>query len=356
MSVFGYEREVAEKRVGHISQLGGLKSYTLSDGRANGIRAVDFRTTRGLDFTVLLDRAMDISEARYRGMSLCYRCPAGDVAPAHYDSRGIEWLWTFFGGLVTTCGLTQAGAPNTDQGEELGLHGRISTAPAEKISFSEEWCGDRLLLRVSGLVREARLFGPCLEMHRTITAYGDGAGLSVRDVITNAGARRTPLMLLYHINLGFPLLDESSELIMPTAAAQPRDAEAEKGKADFAKMHPPVTGYAEKVYFHTMKPCTEGQVNVALINRRLGHGGIALRLRYRASELPCFTEWKMLGDREYTLGLEPGTCLPMGRSAERAAGRVIEMEVGQQVSAGFEIEVVEGAEAVEALAKEAAGT
>jgi hypothetical protein len=204
-------------------------------------------------------------------------------------------------------------------------------------------------------MREARLFGPGLEMRRTITAFGDGAGFALRDTITNAGARRTPCMLLYHINAGFPVLDAHSEFVVPTTKAQPRDAEAEKGKEDWAKMHSPVAGYAEKVYFHTMKPCKEGLVNVALINRKLGNGGVGLRLRYRQAELPCFTEWKMLGDREYTLGLEPGNCLPMGRAAERAAGRLVELEVGQQLTAGFEIEVVEGAQAIGKLVKEASG-
>ena len=349
MSIFGYARQEAEKRIGHLSQLGGLRSYTLNDGPARGVRAVDFRTTAGLEFTVLLDRAMDISEARYKGMSLCYRSLNGDVAPENYDPRGLEWLWTFFCGMLTTCGLSQAGAPNMDGTEDLGLHGRISTAPAEKVSASEEWSGDRLTLQVSGLMREARLFGPGLEMRRTITAFGDGAGLALRDTIINAGARRTPCMLLYHINAGFPLLDTHSELVVPSTKSQPRDAEAEKGKEDWARMHAPVTGYAEKVYFHTMKPCKEGRVNVALINRKLGNGGVGLRLRYRQNELPCFTEWKMLGDREYTLGLEPGNCLPMGRAAERAAGRLVELEVGQQLTAGFEMEVVEGVQAIEKL-------
>ena len=354
MSIFGHNHECVEKRTGHLSQVGGLKRYTLSDGRASGVRAVDFRTTRGLEFTVLLDRAMDISEARYQGMSLCYRTPAGDVAPSHYDPRGIEWLWTFSGGLLTTCGLTQAGAPCTDAGEELGLHGRISTAPAERVSYAETWQGDRPVLEVNGVMREARLFGPCLEMARTISAYGDGAGFVLRDTITNTGARRSPCMLLYHINTGFPLLDDHTELILPTTKVEPRDATAEAGKEDYAKMHAPVMGYAEKVYFHTMKACKEGFVTVAVINRRLG-GGLGLRLRYRASELPCFTEWKMLGDREYVLGIEPGNCLPMGRAAERAAGRLVELEVGRQITAGFEIEVVEGKQAIEKLAKEAAG-
>jgi len=352
MPIFGHSRESAVKRTGHPSQLGGLRPYTLTDGRANGIRGVDFRTTRGLEFTVLLDRAMDISEARYQGLSVCWRSPAGDVASPYYDPRGLEWLWTFFGGLLTTCGLSQAGAPCTDGGEDLGLHGRISTAPAEQVSLSETWMGDRPVLEVSGLMREARLFGPCLEMRRTISAYGDGAGFVLRDTITNTGARRTPCMLLYHINTGFPLLDDGTELVLPTTSVEPRDAAAEDGKADYAKMHAPVAGYAEKVYFHTMKACKEGCVTVALINRHLGDG-LGLRLRYRAAELPCFTEWKMLGDREYVLGLEPGNCLPMGRAAERAAGRLVELEVGAQITAGFEIEIYEGAAALDTIAKEA---
>jgi hypothetical protein len=317
-AMFGYDRSGVEKRTGHVSQIGGLKPYTLTDGRAAGIRAVDFRTTRGLEFTVLLDRGMDISEARYKGMSLCWRSCAGDVAPAYYDPRGLEWLWTFFGGLLTTCGLTQVGAPSTDEGEELGLHGRISCAPAEKVSYFEEWSGDGLEMKVSGVLREARLFGPHLEMYRTISAGGDGAGL-----------------------------------VLPTTKAEPRDAEAEKGKEDFAKIHAPVTGYQEKVYFHTMKAGDDGWVTAALINRRL-NGGVGLKLRYQSSELPCFTQWKMLGDREYVMGMEPGNCLPMGRAVERADGRLVILDVGQEINAGFELEVVEGEDALNSLAREAA--
>ena len=355
MSTFGYSRDETEKRIGHLSQIGGLKPYTLSEGRAAGTRAVDFRTTRGLEFTVLLDRGMDISEARYKGMSLCWRSSVGEAAPAFYDARGQEWLRVFFGGLLTTCGLTQVGPPGTDEGEELGLHGRISCAPAERVSLSEEWKGEHLELSVSGLLREAILFGSHLELHRTITARGDGAGFAVRDRIINAGARRTPLMLLYHINAGFPLLDEGAELILPTTCVAPRDEEAEKGREDYAKIHAPVSGYQEKVYFHTMQANDKGRVTCALINRRL-NGGLGMRLRYVGSELPCLTQWKMLGDREYVLGIEPGNCLPLGRSAERAAGRLVMLEVGQEVSAGFEIEVVEGKMALDALPREAALT
>jgi hypothetical protein len=353
MSVFGYHRKDTEKRIGHSSQIGGLKQYTLTDGRAAGIRAVDLRTTAGLELTVLLDRAMDVSEARYKGMSLCWRSPAGDVAPSYYDARGPAWLWTFFGGFLTTCGLTQVGPPNVDAEEELGLHGRISTAPAERVSVREEWDGDALALEVSGVVREARLFGPGLEMHRTIRTWSSSAGFTLRDRIVNAGARPAPLMLLYHINTGFPLLDEKAELVVPSLEAIPRDAEAEKGKEKWAELHAPVAGYAEKVYFHRTKPGADGVVTCALINPRLGRGGIGLRLRYLAKELPHLTQWKMLGDREYVLGIEPGNCKPIGRKAARAAGELVELDVGEEIEAGFEAEVVEGEAALDQLEREA---
>lgn len=347
-----YGREDVQKRISHPSQLGGLKAYELTEGRAAGVRAVDFRTTDGLEFTVLLDRAMDISEARYQGLSLCWRSPAGDAAPAFYDGRGSEWLWTFFGGMLTTCGLTQAGPPNVDGEEELGLHGRISTCPAERVSLRENWESDPPMLEVSGVVREARLFGVALEMHRTVRARADGAWLEVRDRIVNSGARPAPLMLLYHINAGFPLLAEGSRLVIPASQVEGRDDLSRQEADQWSQMHAPVSGYVERVYFHTVKPGQDGWVTCALINPDL-RGGLGLRLRYRQAELPALTEWKMLGEREYVLGIEPGTCNPVGRSAARSAGTLTELPVGGALAAGFQLDVVTGESPLESLAGEA---
>lgn len=351
MPIFGHDQEAVLRRIGHPSQLGGLKPYQMTEGRAAGIRAVDFRTTAGLEFTVLLDRAMDISEARYRGMSLCWRSLSGDVAPAFYSPRELEWLRTFCGGLLATCGLSNVGPPTTEP-DETGLHGRLGAVAAERVGLSEEWEEGRPVMRVSGLLREASLFGPGFEVRRTVTARGDAAWLSVRDVVANVGGRRSPCMLLYHINTGFPLIDDGAELVLPGTDYEPRDADAEDGKEQWAQMHGPISGYREKVYFHRIAAAADGFATVAVINRRLRLG---LRLRYRPAELPHFTEWKMLGDKEYTLGVEPGTCRPMGREVERAAGRLVELDPGQQITAGFEIEVVEGKKALESLAKEVQG-
>jgi hypothetical protein len=95
-------------------------------------------------------------------------------------------------------------------------------------------------------------------------------------------------------------------------------------------------------------------VTCALINRRLGNG-LGLRLRYRLAELPFFTQWKMLGDREYVLGLEPGNCRPIGRAATRAAGELVELPVGAEAEMGFEIDVVEGEAALDELVRDVTG-
>ncbi len=121
------------ERVGDISQIGGVRVVELADGRERGVRAAQFRTASGLDFTVLIDRGMDIDRADYKGTPLCWRSATQSAHPAYFEPEGLQWLRSFFGGLLTTCGLTYAGHPTTDEGEELGLHGRISNVPARNI-------------------------------------------------------------------------------------------------------------------------------------------------------------------------------------------------------------------------------
>ena len=122
-----YGRRELERYIGSIAQLGGTRHYQLTEGNAKGTAAIDFNTGSGLCFTVLPDRGLDIPAAVYQGVNLVYHTPNGEANPAFYNPQGSAWLRTFFGGLLTTCGLTYLGPPGNDGGEELGLHGRYST-------------------------------------------------------------------------------------------------------------------------------------------------------------------------------------------------------------------------------------
>src|SRR5208337_340903 len=146
-----------------------VRPHTLSEGKSNGVRAIELSTGSGFRFTVLADRALDISAAEHNGRSLCWRSPTGDTSPAFYQPEGLEWLYGFFGGLVCTCGLTHFGAPCTDEGRPLGIHGRISNTPAQEVRTVSRWAEhDEYVIGVSGKVVECSVFGPCLSLARSI--------------------------------------------------------------------------------------------------------------------------------------------------------------------------------------------
>ena len=119
--------------LGNIYQIGGTRAYTLSDGSSNGCRCIDVKTGSGFDYTVVCDRGLDISLASYRGINLVHLTPNAETNPAFYDPWGAEWLRTFSGGLLTTCGPTYIGNACEDEGECLGQHGRFSALPARQV-------------------------------------------------------------------------------------------------------------------------------------------------------------------------------------------------------------------------------
>lgn len=124
MELFGQSisKEDLLRRVGDISQIAAVTPVTLKDGVSAGVDAVTFRTGSGFSFVALPGRGLDISWAEYQGLPLCWRSPTGEVAAAFYEPNGKGWLRSFYGGLFVTCGLSAAGQPSTDDGEQFGLH------------------------------------------------------------------------------------------------------------------------------------------------------------------------------------------------------------------------------------------
>lgn len=347
----GFTREQLLAQVGDVAQIGGVRLSELADGRERGVRVADFRTGSGFNFTVHIDRALDIGAADYCGEALGWRSPAGVVGPAYYDPRGIGWVKGFPGGLLATCGLSHAGAPTVDQGQELGLHGPISYMAAESVWAGGAWRGDTYEMFVQGRVREAHLFGPKLELNRRIWARLGESRLFVDDSVTNAGGETVPFMIIYHCNLGFPLLDEHAELIAPSTEVLPATEIARAGLERYNRFQPPEPGYQEQVFYHSLPAAADGYVTVALANHRMGVGrGLGLYIRYRQRELPRFVEWKMMGVRDYVLGLEPANCWPgLGRAGERERGTLEFLEPGETRHFSLEIGVLPDNGAIERL-------
>lgn len=343
--LFGREwtrRELLE-RVGDLGQVAGADAFTYADGVRDGVRATRVRTGGGLSFTVLHSRGMDISHAAYNDVPLAWISQTGEAHPHSFESPERGWLRSFYGGLVMTCGLSNAGAHNTDAGEDLGIHGRISHISAEQDNAWTEWHGDEAQIVVMGTLREARVFGENLRLIRRITAPVGGAEIRIEDTVENAGWKTVPLMLLYHLNFGWPLVSEDTEIVLAARCTEPRDGIALPGLPHWNRLEAPQPDYAEQCFFHDVTADEGGTASVLMINRarRLG-----VRIAYTQDTLPHLTEWKMMGQGEYVCGIEPANCRVFGRAAERAAGRLQTIAPGESRRFGVTLSVLDGDEAI----------
>lgn len=337
------------KRVGSISQIAGLRRYRLSGGLADGVEAVDVRTGAGLCYTVLPGRCMDIAWADFKGSAFSYISRTGVVSPSFYDPRGMEWLKGFFAGLLTTCGLSNVGWPCTDVdsviGERpFGLHGRISNTPADAVSVDSDWADEeRYVMRLKGIMREATVHGENLTLRREISSELGKNTIHIHDEVENCGYSETPLMILYHINLGYPLLSADSVLLSSASRVIPGSPEATAEASDFGRFSEPCHGYAERLYFHELAADDSGHAHVGLVNDRLGFG---VALSIQKDEFPELTEWKVMKETEYVVGIEPGTNRSIGRAEARAANQLAFLKPGERRRFDLSLEVLDGAEAI----------
>ncbi|HGE70147.1 TPA: DUF4432 family protein, partial [Candidatus Poribacteria bacterium] len=304
----------------------------------------------GFSFTVTPDRGMDITYAEYNGQPLCWRSATGDVHPAFYEPEGLGWLRSFYGGLVTTCGMTYAGAPCVDEGKELGLHGRISNTPAKNVWIDGEWQGDNYVIWIQGKVREASVFGENIQLTRKIWANLGESRFFIHDIVENLSFDPIPHMYLYHINGGFPAVDANSMLISTSKSATPRDDEAKIGKERYYIFEPPTAGFKEKVYYHDMAVDKDGYAYSALVNKDFNNGqGFGFYVKYLKSQLPRFIEWKMNGEGTYVVGMEPANCLVEGRDKERQRGTLQFLQSGEKREYLLEIGVLPTIKEIEEL-------
>jgi len=346
-----YTRAELLERVGDIGQIAGVRFGQLEDGFERGVRTLDFRTGSGFAFTVLPDRGMDIGQAVVGTAPLTWQSATTHVGPAFYEPEGTGWLRGFAGGLLASCGLTTYGSPGMDDDQALGLHGRASYTPATHVAYGGEWQGDEYEIWGSGQLREAAVFGENLLLRRRVSARLGESRVVVEDVITNAGYKTTPFMLMYHCNFGFPLVSEDTELLV-NSSVTPRDDQAAQGLGDHRHFQPPTPEYRPQVFYHRLAANTEGTAQAALVNRRFASGaGLGVVLRYRLDELPCLVQWKMMGQGTYVCGLEPGTNWVGGRAKERAEGRLRHLEPGETRTFHLEISVLTSPAEIEALAR-----
>lgn len=341
--LFGEEMSKEEllDRVGDVSQVADIRLFEFTNGNERGVRAAEFYTGSGFSFTVLLDRGMDIDDAKYRGVPVSWESQTGPVAPAFYESKGAELVRQCQGGLLFGCGPTYVGVPNVDEGAELGLHGRLSNIPAKDVCVKKRWKGDKYVMSVSGHMDEVGIWVDSLRVSRRIEARLGESRVLMREVVENVGFVRSPFCLLYHINLGWPIVSGDSRLYLKSMVEG-----WTLGPVDLDKWHTfqaPTSGYAEQLFYHTVEADRDGMANAALINPAFGGGeGYGVYVRWTQDVMPYMVEWKMMGKQAYVVGLEPSNATSEGRAANRKAGILRFLDPGEKAEIKLEIGILAG--------------
>lgn len=332
------------RRIGHISQIAGAKRYFLADGQGMGMECVDVRTGAGLSYTVMPGRGMDIGWCEYRGIPLSYISKVGMSSPSSFTGVRDQWRQCFPGGLVSTCGLSNVGTWCEDENTGIGMqsfgqHGRISNQQAYNVCVNEIWDGNIFRTEVAGSVREAQLRAENFVLRREVKSCLGESRLTVQDQIFNEDFMERPCMYLYHINLGYPLIDENAR-ILASRKNPPEEIFRQNSASGIPVGHltPPVHGKGEELHFYKV-PDKEPVQLLAVFNPKIR---LLVYIRYNTITLPCLTVWKMMGESDYVVGIEPGNCIPKGRIFHREHQMLPVLMARESLWNELEIGVVEG--------------
>jgi len=323
----------AIQKVGSLRQIAGTRHCTLTNGGAGGVRAIDVHTGGGLQYTILPDRGLDISLASFCGVNFAYLSPQEELSAAYCNCQKNEWLRTFFGGLLTTCGPVNFGPACTDGESSFGIHGRFNATSATNVCDLTDI--ENRVISISGSIANYVLFGEKLEIRRTISSPVGENTIHIRDVVMNHGDEATPNMMLYHINFGYPLLDVNATISVNSQTCAGYNEYSQRYIGELGAFGPPDAANQEKNYLHTMSRDRKGIASV--YNNALGFG---VEIRFNADTLPFLTQWKCERARDYVLALEPSNAPCESIADVRKAGKLPMLKPGCRIINEVEIAVI----------------
>ena len=317
--------------IGNPAQLVTLRRVTVNEGKAKGTEIIEVHTAGGLALDILPDAGLDIGQCRYKGMNMSWMSKNGYDSPAAISPYETEFVNTFPGGLLYTCGLRSAGPANRDGGEWHPLHGRYHSLAAEHVSARLENDG----IIVQGTVRETALFGHVLQVNRSIRMPSFGCSVTVEDTVTNLNPRDEEIMQIYHCNFGYPMLSEKAHLVLPQARETiPRTEFARTGLDRACEFDKPIDSEEERVFFQKMEKDFWARLENPVL-------GVNMVISWSGDTLPILSQWRSMASGDYVLGLEPTNCYIMGRHDERENGTLPVLKAFESVTNTVKIEFMD---------------
>lgn len=291
---------IAADRIGHIDQV----------ALATEKPALDVRVYRGIELRIHPTRGFDIGAAWFRGFPLAWISAVGEGG-----AESADWREAWGGGLLTTCGLDNVGAAS----EGIGLHGTYTFLAARDVDIVRT----RDEIVCSATVDEPR----GLRVERSIMTRMAEGRVEVHDRTTNISDQSVEALLLYHVNLGWPLWDAEARVETDAADVRPRDENT--APHDWSEAPNAPASLPERVWEHV------GATRAAVVNERLG-----LRLSVEF-DLPRLWQWVDPAPGMYSLGIEPANCSVLGRAHDRAEGRLPFLDPGEERGTRIAITVEE---------------
>jgi hypothetical protein len=328
---------------------------TLHGGKQEGVDLVVV-DNGCLRIAVVPTRGMGILDVTRGGVRLGWDSPVPEVVHPQFirlDSRGGRGWLEGFNEWLCRCGLEWSGGPGQDRypdeaGNEvvrdLSIHGLIANTPASEVSVAVDPEPPRRI-RVRGRVAERMVHGAKLDLDVEISTEPGAASFRVADVVTNRGGYPQEFMMLYHTNVGRPILDAGAAFVGPVERVTPLGAYDPKEIAAWATYAPPTHGFRGQVYCLRLHGGPDGRTLAMLRNKA---GDRAVSMAYDLQALPCLAIWKCTRPEAegYVTGIEPGTCYPSLRLIERKAGRVPKLAPGASHAMALDVSLLVGADEV----------
>lgn len=289
--------------------------------RTDGSRVLSLRLHGGLHLDVLPDRGLDLGAAWWAGVPVAWRSPhLVDPGP------GYGWEERFIGGLLATCGPDNIGEPRGASGQ----HGTHHLTRATDVRWWREREGDEVTVHVRGEVGHSTLYGTRLVVSREIVVRTGTCAVEVHDVVRNDGHASVGVPLLYHVNLGAPLLRPGARLLVDAPPPAVRDA-LPAGRSPLV-LPDPAPGAAAVVAEHRPR---------AAVARLTGTGhGVDVEVRWTGDTLPRLCTWAWPASGAWVLGVEPTNAPLFGSERDQPHAGAPLLEPGASWRTGVTIAVV----------------
>lgn len=302
---------MSKKKICNCLQSEYIRRYILSEGQEEGIKVIELNNGY---IRLLLNesKGLDIMQLWHKGTNISF------VSKNGFTKRELPYLERFEGGMLYTCGLDNIGRQSGFE-----MHGSYHNTPAKIISIDR----NDIFLKVVAEMQISSLFGRFFVLTRTVTIYnGKDGSVEITDKLENRGTKSEKYCLLYHINLGYPMLDEGVEIIGDFGEIIPRSQHAEQTQSQRNIFQKPTDNQEESCY--ALENLGE---NISVVNNTLCK---KFSLSYSKETLPYLVQWNSSASGDYALGLEPATSL-MGNDLKYSvldAGKEIVFNINMKIN------------------------